>query len=298
MIVTDLKYGLENRLIKKLDLMITRCERKQPKKDASIIVEGSEGEGKSSSSVAIAYYIKSKTKRDIHLFFKLESLIQFAQSTEGKIIIWDEPALEFLSIDHYKEINKNLIRLLMTVRKKRHFFIFNFTKFYKFSEYIVVDRSLALIHMYSRNEVEPGRFVYIKRKNLELLYNGYKFSKKRLYKRLGSFYGTFPEVLEKHFDKMHITVENVKNASYKEYELEKDKAILSIGTKKSNKEKSELRDLKWKISQLKLPIKNKEELASRLGVTDRSIRSWAYYNQNPSFDDDGTQKSPSTEEEI
>jgi hypothetical protein len=282
MIVTDLKYGLENRLIEKVDLIIERVSQEHPKKDALIIIEGGEGEGKTNTSVALGYYLKSKTKRDTHLFFKLEPLIQFAQSTEKKIIIWDEPALDALSTDWYKKVNLDLIRLLMTARKKRHIFIFNFTKFYKFSEYIVVDRCLALIHMYSRREIESGRFVYIRRKNLEALYLGYRMSKKRLYKKYTSFHGSFPEVLEKYFDKMGIYI-NDKVATYDDYEKEKDKSILSIGkeeTKKESEDRKEVHELKYKISLIKCPIKTREELANKLGIVARTLEKWRVWYKN------------------
>lgn len=274
MIVTDLKYFLEDKIIKKLDLMIKRCEQSNPKKDALLIIEGAEGEGKSNTSCANAYYIKSKTKRDIHLFFKLDELIRFAQSTEAKIIIWDEPALDSLSTDWYKETNKNLIRLLMVARKKRHFFMFNLTKFYKFSDYIVVDRGLGMIHMYSRMEIEPGRFVYIRKKNLERLYLGWRQSKKRLYKKFTSFRGSYPEVLEKHFDKMGIYI-NGKIATYSDYDKEKDRAIESIGNNKSKEPKDNgLIELRIKVGSLKFPIKTQIEFANRLNVNRRTLTVW------------------------
>lgn len=280
MIVTDLNFFLEDRLVKKLDYMILRCEQEHPKKDALLIIEGAEGEGKSNTSVACSYYIKSKTNRDIHLFFRLKELISFAQNTSGKIIIWDEPALDALSIDWYNRTNKDLMRLLMAVRRNRHFFIFNLTKFYKFNEYMVVDRGLGLIHMYSRREIEPGRFVYIRRKNLEELYRGYKTSKKRLYKQLTSFRGSFPEVLEKYFDKMDITVNGIPHATYEDYDREKNKAIQSIGgdnndTKQDSKEKMELFRLKKVIGNAKCPIKTKEELASKLEINVKTLRRWS-----------------------
>lgn len=113
MIVTDLKYFLEEPIVKKLNIMINRCEQQHPKKDAVLIIEGGEGEGKSNTSIVNAYYVKSQTNREIHLFFRLKALIEFAKSTERMIIIWDEPALDALSSDWYKRINKDLITLLM-----------------------------------------------------------------------------------------------------------------------------------------------------------------------------------------
>lgn len=274
-----IEYYIDKNVKKKLDIMIDRVTRNNPKRDAVLIVEGAEGEGKTNTSIANAYYIKQKTGREIHLFFRLESMVKFAQETEAKIIIWDEPALDALSTDWYKKTNQDLIRLLMVARKKRHFFIFNFTKFYKFSEYIVVDRGLGMIHMYSRHETEPGRFVYIKKKNLERLFLGWKISKKRLYKKFTTFRGNYPNVLEKYFDEMDITVENIMHARYEDYEREKDKAILSVGKEKSEtkgdvKLKREFSELKSKIRLLKYPIRTQKELASQLDIHPRTIRGW------------------------
>lgn len=293
--VTDLKYQLENRLIKKIDLMTERCQQPHPRRDAVLIMEGPEGEGKTNSACAIAYKVKHDTGRPINLFFRLEGMIKMAQSTEGQIFIWDEPSLDSLGADHYKEINKNLMRLLMTCRIKRHFFIFNFTKFYKFSEYIVVDRALGLIHMYSKNELIPGHFIYVKRRALEALYTGYKVSKKRLYKKLTSFHGRFPDILEKlmpdgskYFDKMGINVEGIQNATYEQYEAEKNKAIMSIGNEKEkvNKDKQALRALKGIIYSLKLPITTKEELAAQFRVRGAAISQWAKYKNDDFSDSD------------
>lgn len=278
MIVTDLEYALENKLIEKLDLMIDRCHRPKIKKDVVLIIEGGEGEGKSNTSCAVAYYVKSKTNRDIHLFFDLGKMIDFAKNTHDKIIIWDEPALDSLSTDHYKEINKDLIRLLMTVRKKRHFFIFNFTKFYKFSDYIIVDRAIGMIHMYSRKEIEAGRFRYIKKRRLEDLYRYWRSSRQRLYMPLSSFGGVFPEILTNQFNKMGINVDGIKSATIEDYERAKDTAINNIGKKKigssSDNSLLELKILKKKIGNLTPPIKSKTLLASLMGINRRTLLEW------------------------
>jgi len=285
MIVTDLNYSLENRLIEKLDLMIARCVQLQPRRDSALMVEGAEGEGKTNSSIAISYYVKSKTNREICLYFRLKALIDFAKSTTDKIIIWDEPALDALSTDWYKKANKDMARLLMVCRKNRHFFLFNFTKFYKFSEYLVVDRSLGMVHMYSRNEITPGRFVYIKKGNLEELYNTYRFQKKRLYKKLMSFRGSFVEVLEKHkgkpneyFKHMDITIEGKQHCTFEDYDRLKYEAMQTIGDKEEvedNPFKEELYKMKFKVSQLKFPITTKEDFAKQWGISTRSLQIWA-----------------------
>lgn len=282
---TDLDFYVEKKLKKKLDRIVTRLTKSTPKNDALLIVEGREGEGKTNTSCAVAYYVKYLTNRPISLFFRLEELINFAKTTENQIIIWDEPSLDALSTDSLTKINKNLVRLLMTCRKKRHFLIFNLTKFHKFQEYVVVDRPVGFIHMYVRTNHDTGNemyghYLYIRYKNLERLYQGYKKSGKRLYRPLKHHFGWIPEIMERNngewFKHMDITVNGVSHCSLTMYNKEKDKAIESIGEdeKDSNKDKLALKMFKYKISKLKTPIKNMEELATQLGTTDRTILRW------------------------
>lgn len=264
-LVTDLKFSLDKKLKEKLDLMVLRCTIPNPKKDVLLLVEGGEGEGKTNLSLQFAYYVKHKTGRSFsnsNIFFKADKLLEFAQNTEGQIIVYDEPSLDMLSAEWWKEEQINLVKLLMMARKKRHFIIFNITKFYKFNEYIVVDRAIGLVHVYSRHEIEAGRFVYIKKKAIEYLYNSYRSSKKRDYKRYASFRGTFPDFVEGIID-------------IEKYERDKDKAILSIGVKKDSKSNQELNELKNKVGNLKCPIENREKLAELLNLSTKTLQRWA-----------------------
>lgn len=284
MIVTDIKYHLPDKLVVKLNLMIDRCTSRSPKRDAMLILEGGEGEGKTNSSLATAYYIKHTTKRPIYLFFRLQSLIDFVKDNEEAIIIWDEPSLDSLAAEHLKKINLELTKLLMTCRKKRHFFIINMTKFFKFNEYIVVDRALGMINIYSRKGLEMGRINYIKKDKLEVLFSAYRSSKKRLYSELSAFNGMFVEVMEKHFNKMGINIVDINgkvypNATLDIYEREKDMAIKSIGQDNKSSDKNELINLKIAISKVKAPIKTQEELAEKLGVSRMTLHRWGELSQ-------------------
>lgn len=289
MIVTDLNYNIDNRLLKKINLMIGLVTADKPKRDALLIVEGAEGLGKTNLACAIAYYVKDQTKRDVHLFFRLQPLIELAQSTEEKIIIWDEPALDALSTDWYKKTNKDIIRLLMVVRKKRHFMIFNFTKFHKFSDYIIVDRSLGMVHVYARKEIKLGRFVYVPKKNLEYLYRKFRTSKIRMYKKFSTSRGSFPEVLEKYFDKMDFIVEGKPHSKLIDYDKLKDDSIMSVGKiDKDEKEQmrientkavNELRKLKGKLSKLNYPIEERRDFVFQLGIHIKTLDTWRNYQK-------------------
>lgn len=276
--MSEMPYALEKRLLKKLDLMIDRVTRDKPAKDALLQNHGGEGEGKSNASIAEAGYIKWKTKRDIHLFFRLEELINFAKNNTEKIIIWDEPSLDSLSSEQLKEINKDQLRLFMTIRKNRHFFIINYTKFWKFPEYMTVDRSLGMVHLYSRKEIEPGRFRYIKKKNLEMLYNNYVKRKQRTFKKLSSFGGKFPEVMVKHYNNMDITINNQQHSTLEDYERQKTFAIQSIGGKGMSRDKRELLLLRKRIATLELPIKSLTDFSKKLKIHRRILYAWKVYD--------------------
>ena len=208
------------------------------------------------------------------MFFKLESLMEFAQNTEEKIIIWDEPALDSLSTDWYKDSSKDLIRLLMLCRKKRHFFIFNLVLFKNFNK-TFIRRALGMIHMYSRKQITPGRFFYIKKRYLFPMHKEYDKIYDTVYKKYKAFGGSMP-VVERNIHKMGITIEGKPNATLEIYEGLKDKAILSIGKKGqvTNEYKVMYDELKRRLGFTRCPILTKEDLAKQIGVAPRTMSGW------------------------
>lgn len=267
--ITDKKVPYDAYLLQKLELMIKRVTQKSPKQDAVLQIEGPEGSGKTTMAIGIAYYVSLRTGRafnEKNVFFDTKKALEFAQNTEDQIIIFDEPALDVLSSQWWKETQQNLIQLLMLFRKKRHFLIFNFTKFYKFSEYIVVDRSVGMIHLYERRD-KAGQyaFTYIPQASLEYLYNDYRYKKQRNYFKYGIFTGEFADILNPDRD---YNILDKFNVTY--YEAEKDKAIKSIGSTKNNK----LKELQARISRVKFPIYTQEQFCELTKIPDRTLRRW------------------------
>jgi hypothetical protein len=244
--------------------MIKRCIQKNPKRDAVLLNEGAEGEGKTSYSVALAYYIAEQSNREFshkNVFFDIDTMIKFLQNNEGQIAIWDEPALQSLSGDSLSKVVKDLKRMLMMCRNKRHFIIINMTYFTEFGNYIVWQRPLGMIHVYSRNELESGRFIYVRKKFLERLWLDWKTKKQRNYKKFASrkCRGTFPDVLNPAY-KYNVLSE----FDFKSYEKNKNDAIQSIGNEV--KRLSE-RDIKRKVY---FDIVNQNRLKD-LGVTQKVL---------------------------
>lgn len=277
LIVGKHSWMIELKLSKKLNRAVKGVTQKHPKEDCVLINEGKEGKGKTNTSIVEGAYLKGKTGRDVHIFFRLEAMVEFAKKTQGKIIIWDEPSLDSLSTDHLNKMNRDLTRLFMTVRKKRHIFLLNYTRFWKFPEYLIVDRADGLIHM---RENKIGRFQYIRKKNLEKLWNEKKKSNKRSYKKFMAFGGSIPDIMEKCFEELGFYVNDIANATLEDYEREKDISINSIGQEKPRTKT----DLKWEHKLLSLRKKiavidkisnlSQADLANHLGVNTGRLREW------------------------
>jgi DNA-binding transcriptional regulator YiaG len=236
--------------------------------DNYLIIEGETGSGKTNASVGIAHIVAQATNREFdvnNVFFDTEKAINYAKSTSHKIIIFDEPVFHALKVQWRNKTQINLIKLIFTSRKKRHFVIFNLVKFSKFSDDII-EKAIALIRVYKKSETKKERrFLYIPHKNLPLLLNTYRKRHKRSYFKYAIIGGTlFRYVLPEIIDK-------------EKYEAMKDEAIMSIGDEDGRENNSKkLMKMQFGIHKF---IKEKgikrEEIARYLGCTPNTLSHWA-----------------------
>jgi len=265
MIVTDKQFGLDNLLVKQCDLIAKRISGNS-KLDALFIIDGDEGYGKTTLAVQLAYYVAWQTGRPFpfntaNLFFNIDEMVKFASETKDQIIVWDEAALGGLSSEGYMKTQIKLLKLLMVARKKRHFYIFNIPKFYRLKEGIV-DRAIALVHVYAQFETHLGRFVYYNKATKEALYNAWRTSKKKQYRRFARLRGKFSDHLALIIDE-------------EEYDRRKDLAIMSIATEPVTKTDKKLQHFKALIGTLreKLNIKD-SDLCTALGIDIQTMYKW------------------------
>jgi len=226
--------------------------------------------GKTNLATGCCYYVAQQTNRHYgidNIFFDLEKVINFASETKEQIIHWDEAAFGGMATQWWTENQLKFIQLVMTARKKKHFLIICIPRFYKLNEYLIVDRSIGLIHTYARHNIQKGRFFYYNKQNKELLFDDWKRKHKRSYKKYKSFWGSFPEAMPKIFTPEEIQL----------YEDKKDEAILSVNTKK---ERTTRRDLKLLLFQYKISLLPKllgitqTELAKKFGTRQDTISEW------------------------
>ena len=266
-LVTDIQYYLDPRLKEKLDLMIHRMKSG---KDNLVLIDGDEGDGKTNMSFLVAYYVAHTCNREFGLknvFFDLDELIEFAIHTKKQVIVWDEGALGGLASEWWNKNQKKFIKLMMIARKKQHFWLVNIPKFFKLNEYFVIDRSIGLIHVYMHNETSHGYFVYFNQRQKEKLWEDWKKTRVRGYKKWWNFHGRFVLFLEN--DRFKHVINPV------EYDKKKDNAIMSIAQepeKKENRTDMLMRDQYVQLLLKLNPNITRKELAKKIGTTGEIIR--------------------------
>ncbi len=267
MIVTDKEYSIDKVLVHKFNLMIKRMEGTD---DNVVLVDGDEGQGKTEFTVGMCYYVSHETGRKYsvdNIFFDLDEGIEFAANSEEKIIHFDEGALGLLSTQWWNKNQQKFLQLVMMARKKKHFIVICIPKFYKLNQYLVEERTIALIHVYSRKNLQKGRFFYYTKDAKEKLYNDWRRKKIKTYKKNQKFRGSFVKVMEKVF-----TPEQVE-----EYEKKKDKAIQSIAQPENKKKELTERDIRVQLlKELRkhLPEITLKQWSKPFGVAERTLNRY------------------------
>lgn len=255
MIVTDKEYYVDQYLLNKLDLIIKRLRGTD---DAIIIVDGDEGQGKSEFTCGMCYYVAYNLKREYNInniFFELDKAIEFAAKTKDQVIHIDEGALGLLTTQWGNKIQQKFIQLVMVARKKRHFIAICIPKFHRMAKYIIEDRSIALINIYSRKNTKKGNYRYFKKMAKDKLYYDWLRKKTRNYRKYKTFKGTFVLAMKKVLGEEGI----------EQYDLKKDKAILNVAKSDEKKEEGldrhqkKLNEMKKKVYEFvkiqKIPVK-------------------------------------------
>jgi len=241
MLVTDKQFYMDKEEILMYDMMIARMTGKGTD-DNLILISGDEGQGKTTKLAQVMYYVAFKSGRKFDLsniFFDLDDLINYAIKTEDQMIMWDEGALGGLATEWWSKNQIKLIKLFMVCRKKRHFIGICIPKFFKLNEYLVVDRSIGMIHVYSKDNIIKGRYLYFTKKGKEGLYQEWRSTKRRSYVKYKAFGGSFSSEFDNIID-------------FKAYDKKKDEAILGLDNKGVSSKKEAL--LNKKIEEMSFAL--------------------------------------------
>lgn len=238
---TETAYYMDGYLKDNLDLIVQRTDALW---DNLIIIDGLERAGKSTVAITCAAYLAEKLKRPFDaekVFFSIDDLTNFAQSTREQVIIWDEAALGGMGQQWATSEQLKLKQLLITCGKYRHILIFIIPDFTILGKYFAVHRSVALLRVYSPDNITRGYFRFYNIESKKLLYDA---EKKGLYYNHGihpSFKGRFTKN------------ENIIDLNL--YEKRKDEAIQKIGKDSKKTAKAGVLDVVQAIHETyKVPL--------------------------------------------
>ena len=223
---TTLKQNLDNYYIAAV----------KAKWDGVMLITGMEGSGKSTTAFSVAAYVDptfpgkllndGTTRRSCDRIVFTVPQFKYAveHSSPCQAIVWDEFILGGFASDALSQMQKELIKLMVTIRKKNLFIILVVPTIFLLRKYFVISRSRALIHHYTPDGITRGLFRF------------YSYDSKRVLYIRGC----------KEWDmgaaKADFKGETINTSGYffdgKEYEEKKDEAIREM-TEAPKKEKEE-----------------------------------------------------------
>ena len=210
--VAGLSYYMDGYLKQNLDHLKRAVANKW---DGVMVVDGLEGGGKTNIGKCIAHYCsEGKFNLDNVVFTPQQFMDAVVRAKPGEAILWDEFILAGLSTEGMNQMQNALIKFMTTIRKRRLFIILVVPWIFMLRTYFAVGRSRCLIHVYSHDGIQRGRFVfynYIDKS--ELYFKGKRFFK---YDVKPSFYGVFTKYDGLFYDE-------------EEYEKKKDTTIQNLG---------------------------------------------------------------------
>jgi len=257
------KFKLHERLKNKLD----NIKMVQTKGwDATVLIDGIEGSGKSTLGLTCAYYLSDgKFELKDICTGSNDAIAKLDQVKEGGVLLIDEGSLLFSSSDAMRREQKQLIMILNVIRQKRIALIIVSPSFFRLNRYIAIDRTRFLIHVYTKEDLKRGRFTYFGQKKKNKLYELGKKNFNSYAKPRANWNGTFID-----FNPFGEEYHQVKKQSLKEALNPKKKALEP--KKVAQITRGEV------LRQLNehLPIKNKGELAKAMDFSRKTL--WNYLN--------------------
>lgn len=169
--VGNQEYYMDNFLQKNLELAKAALKKDW---DMVICIDGMEGSGKSVITQQIAYYCDPTLTVDRITFTPKEFRDAILNAKKYQAIVYDEAYTGLSSRSAMSGVNKALVSMLAEIRQKNLFVFVVMPTFFDLDKYVAVWRSRALIHVYTKQGFERGRFAFFNVDRKKMLYMGGK----------------------------------------------------------------------------------------------------------------------------
>lgn len=170
---TDQEFYLDGYLKQNLDIA-----KDVIKKDWDMIfaVDGAEGSGKSVMAMCMGKYCDPTLTVDRVVFTAKEFRTAIIDAGQYQTVIYDEAYTGLSSRAAMSLINRTLVSVLAEIRQKNLFIFVVMPCFFDLDKYVALWRSRALIHVYTSENFERGRFAFYNMdKKKALFVNGKKY---------------------------------------------------------------------------------------------------------------------------
>lgn len=139
--------------------------------DAVILIDGKERAGKSTLGFSCAWYLSDAKLTINNLAKDTDDAISKIETLPDKsVIMIDEGSLSFSSKDAMKSEQRKLLKILDVVGQKNLCIIVILPSFFELAKPIACRRSRFLLHVYTDEQLNRGRFCYFGDKKKRTLY--------------------------------------------------------------------------------------------------------------------------------
>jgi len=173
--------------------------------DSPILFDGDRRTGKSTLAKATAYLLNPNMTINNFVAGIDEAPEKISKANYDDVLIFDEGSLVANSKDGMSKLNKQLEKIIDVVGVKRLVLIFCMPSFFNISKAIAIQHSRFLVHVYTKNRLERGYFLYFGTKKKKILYSIGKKNFGSYKKPKANWNGRFKDFklpFEKEYDKL------------------------------------------------------------------------------------------------
>lgn len=231
--------------------------------DSIILLDGKRRTGKSTLAMTIAYLLNPSITINNYIAGMGEAFDKIANAKNEDVLIFDEGSLVASSKDAMTKLNKQLEKVIDVVGQKKLTLLFCMPEFYKISNSLATVHSLFLIHVYTDENLNRGRFAYFGTSRKKGLYYHAKKNFGSYDKPKSDFTGLFND--------FHLPFEE----EYFKLKLQSLKEALTINQKQKEIPKEVINKIRTEtilaIKKIK-PELNFEFFANALGIKPKTLR--------------------------
>jgi len=227
--------------------------------DNLIIINGGEGTGKSSFAIGLCALYAHKLGIDFsvdNITFSGKEMVGLAASKKKSIILYDEAIQGLMGAQWQNKTQQTIIQALMMARKNNNLFVLCVPAFERLNPYLVYDRAILLIDVYTKGYKRGFASIYNKKK-IRQYYDMKKAKKDRKPK---------PVFQVRFLDHSKTVID--KDA----YEKKKDQAIMLLNQNLDTQRDSPVEKHFYRV--LLHEKYDTKLLATILNTGDRNAREW------------------------